>query len=425
MVKLINSMSLKSIKIVEKMHKTENIEKREVNLKKNVKLFYLLSFLYELFRSSFYGIQALFILNTLNLKIYHIGIIKIFNPITIALFEIPTGIIADKFGRRLNFILSGIVSSIAFFIYGAALGVYQAILGEILYSVSLSLQTGSLDALIVSQAKEREDVDIAKILSISFACRTAGTLTGGTLGILLSTKNMRLPWILSSFGFVLLTILSLYVDGTMKKKYTLNLFKGFKDYLSNLRLVYLTLLSIGVAIINIPFFNYWQIFVEKELHLHRGSKGFILMFILYNLLMLIGGLSLKFLNSKFGSKNTLYLSTYLIAIPTIFMVTTTSFYLAILTFMVSEFARGTFFPSYSYVFNEHIPDKSRSIYLSKQSFFRRLFDIFTYLSLGLLARIDSDVKLNMYLFSVLGVIIISLAIILSTKLDRKENFNHG
>ena len=79
-----------------------------MKIEKNIRLFHISSLIFEFCRSTFFGISSIFLLDTLGLQLYQIGLIKLFNPITIAIFEIPSGMIADKFGRKLCFTIANI-----------------------------------------------------------------------------------------------------------------------------------------------------------------------------------------------------------------------------------------------------------------------------------------------------------------------------
>lgn len=396
---------------------------KELNIKRNIRLFYISVLLYEMCRSSFYGFSSLFMVYSLKLKIHEISLIKMFNPIAIVLFEIPTGILADRFGRKINFILSNIISALGFIVYAYSQTFWHAVVGEVLYSIGVAFHTGSIDALLISQAKEDKSISISNMLSKSFFFRTLGMLIGGTLGILISYKDMRLPWIVNGLIFPLVALLATLIDGrNYKKRVKAPILKGIKNFIKNRNVIILISLSLGITLINVPFFNYWQIFMDRSLGVDRRGLSFIVIFIVYNALIALGGLSLPIFNRYLGKINTLSIFTQLVAIPSMLMVLTGSKILAIGSFMISEFARGVYNPSFNFVFNHFLLDEQRSLSLSQLSLFMRLFAIIAYLLSGFLAKISSNITTTIATLSSVGILITSLSII-ALKSSIKRDIN--
>lgn len=386
---------------------------KKVNIKRNIKLFYLLVFMFEVGRSSFYGISSLFMLDTLKLAIHKITLIKIFNPISVAIFELPSGIFGDKYGRKASFIVSAISCSIGFFIYAFAQTFWHAVLGEIFYSIGLAFQTGSIDSLLITQVNKSENnISIPSMLSKSHTFRTLGLLTGGATGIFLSYTNMSYSWMFGSIVMVIVSLMATMLDGQSSYKKESrsisDLLFDFKSYLNNRSIMSLTLLSIGIAIINIPFFSYWQVIMEKNLGISRRSLSFVLIYVTYNLLMSIGSISLMFFNRILKGK-TLTFSSYIIAITTILMVLSPYKYLAIFSFLVSEFFRGLQYPSFNFEFNRLVPDNERSMYNSKLSLFIKLTTIASYATSSLLALMNFNIGNNITYMSIFGLILIFIA----------------
>ena len=396
------------------------------DLRQNVTLFYALVFLFELFRSMFYGIGVLFMLNDLGLAMYQVGVVKAFNPLTMAIFEIPTGYIGDKFGRRFNFILSCLCCSIGFFIYAASSNVYHAILGEIVYSLGLAFQTGSLDAMLISQVKEQNPdsnmkITIPEVLSSAQAYRNIGLMIGGTLGIMLSFKSMYLPWLAGGLGFPFVALLALLMDKHTtydnERLKIRDIFSNFKSYFDKKEILWLTILGVGITAINVPFFNYWQVFMEQDMGIKIRSFSFVVLYITYNIFMALGSKSLKFFNRMLGENTTLAFSAVVTAVTTLTMVLFTTPALAISSFLIGEFTRGLYFPSHTHVFSKYIPDALRSLYMSKLSFFMRGFTVISYLISIAIARWNPEANANIYIMSVIGLGFISISVFF---LDKKR-----
>lgn len=70
------------------------------------------------------------------------------------LFEVPTGVIADRFGRKTSLILSGLVTGIAALIYASYANFWVFVLGEILWAIGSTLASGADTALVYDSLKQ-------------------------------------------------------------------------------------------------------------------------------------------------------------------------------------------------------------------------------------------------------------------------------
>lgn len=392
----------------------------EKSLKRNIFFFYLLTFLFDVFRSSFFGIGSLFYIEKINLEIHHIFIIKLFTPIIITFFEIPSGIIGDKLSRKLSFILSCLFCAIGFLGYYNSYTLIHCIISEIFYSIGIAFQTGSLDALIISQMKEA-NISINSLLSKSFALRNIALILGGSIGILISYRSMRLFWLFGSLGMILTTLLTFWSieekkinrgeNKEDKRKYFLDNFNF--EIISNKNFIVLTIISISLSLVNAPFFNYWHTFIVKELAIPRNSKEYIIIYFLYNLLISVGSLLAPVVNNSIGRVKTLFISLYLIIIPTILMVLTKNTLLSISMFLATELGRGLEGPTFFNLYNSIIPNESRSLLLSINSMVQRFTSIISLAIFSYLSYLNKEQiggKFILVYSSIVAIILLSITI---------------
>ncbi len=66
----------------------------------------------------------------------------------LVVLEIPTGYIADRWGRKSSLVASGIIGTGAIFIYASSSSFAGFILAEVLLAVCFSLQSGTIDAML-------------------------------------------------------------------------------------------------------------------------------------------------------------------------------------------------------------------------------------------------------------------------------------
>lgn len=103
---------------------------------------------------------------------------------TVVLLELPTGIMADLFGRKKTFCLSLVISTIGFIIILFGKGFAFMCLGIMFYGISKALASGSFDALFIDYYIEHNGKDhlhnITSRLSVLEALGlSAGAVSGG------------------------------------------------------------------------------------------------------------------------------------------------------------------------------------------------------------------------------------------------------
>src|SRR5262244_843323 len=85
-----------------------------------IRTYLLLTSLYTLSASLIWGVNTLFLLRRGRLDIFEVFVVNAIFTAAMALFEVPTGLIADASGRRLSFLLSLVVLSAGTLGYAAA-----------------------------------------------------------------------------------------------------------------------------------------------------------------------------------------------------------------------------------------------------------------------------------------------------------------
>ena len=76
--------------------------------------------------------------------------------VIVGLMEIPSGFLADKFGRKRTYFVGSIISSISFLFYPFVLDFNSIILLQIIEAIGYSLQTPSFFAILAEITKERK-----------------------------------------------------------------------------------------------------------------------------------------------------------------------------------------------------------------------------------------------------------------------------
>lgn len=167
--------------------------------KRIIRTYLVLAGLYTLATSIIWGVNTLFLLEA-GLTIFQVFLANAVFTASMAVFEIPTGVLADTLGRRVSFLLSLATLCVGTLGYvGAAylgggillFGLMSAILG-----LGYTFYSGAMEAWLVDALKDtgyggKLDSVFARGSIVSGVSMLVGTVGGGFLG----TVNLGLPFI--------------------------------------------------------------------------------------------------------------------------------------------------------------------------------------------------------------------------------------
>src|SRR5262249_2274304 len=147
-----------------------------------------------------WGVNTLFLLRRGRLDIFEVFVVNAIFTAAMALFEVPTGLIADARGRRLSFLLSLVVLSAGTLGYAAAAGVggggvrFAAM--SIVLGLGFTFYSGAMEAWLVDALKSTGftgalDRVFAGAAMASGAAMVVGSIGGGLLG----TIDLSIPYL--------------------------------------------------------------------------------------------------------------------------------------------------------------------------------------------------------------------------------------
>jgi DHA1 family quinolone resistance protein-like MFS transporter len=149
-----------------------------------------------------------------GLSLAQVGLVMGTYAVTIALLELPTGGLADSYGRKNVALLSQAFSLLSNLVLIVAFALPWFFLGAFLLGVSRALNSGSLDAWYVDSLQaDDQDVDLQAALAqantITLLALGAGTLAGGALPSLFDWLPEAQTSLLSPFTATLIASLVL------------------------------------------------------------------------------------------------------------------------------------------------------------------------------------------------------------------------
>jgi len=129
-----------------------------------------------------------------GLSLTQIMFLQAIYSISVAIFEIPSGYLADLFGRKNTIVMSTFLSFIGFLIFSFFGGFYAFAIAEVLIGIGGSLMSGSDSALLYDTLIETGDKrTYTKIEGRNYAIGNFSEAAAGILGGFLAVGSIYLP----------------------------------------------------------------------------------------------------------------------------------------------------------------------------------------------------------------------------------------
>ena len=174
----------------------------------------------------------------------------------IFLLEVPTGAIADYFGRKYSLALGALVVSVGAVIYGSTPNVWIFLLGEFMFALAFALASGADEAWLYdtlkSQGKEEES---KKFLGRLYVINMLGIMVAAPFGSIIATRfDLNYPMLFSGIPFLIAGLLAwslpepkIHSDVSERERYMDVLKSGLAFLWSHTQLKIMALDAIGVA----------------------------------------------------------------------------------------------------------------------------------------------------------------------------------
>lgn len=310
-----------------------------------------------------------------------VGIIDALAFLVGILFEFPSGLISDRWGRKNSLILSQLFQFAGSFVITFSSNLYEIGIGFIIFQLGVAMFSGSIESFGYESTRD-SSLDYKNTLSVSSFLNNFGYLISLVIGGYLYLINNNYPNILFSITFFIGFLMCFLINENKvydTKEFEESNLKAdllkFRKILKQLDLkliIYLTFLSSIVFAFDYGFIkllilesfaglesNYWYIF------------GFTFLSLLGSFLML---------RSKISYLSQLR-TMFMVLVIVVFIVFKESSLIWILFGLLSFFAIYTVQISLSY-FNELVSDENRAGFLSIFALFYKLPYVFIALVLG-------------------------------------------
>lgn len=323
--------------------------------------------------------------------VYHIEIVHL-NPLQLILvgttlelacfiFEIPTGIVADVYSRKLSIVIGGVLTGVGFILEGSISSFVFVLVAQIVWGLGSTFISGSLEAWI---AEEEKNKDLDEIYIKGAQAGQIGAFIGIVLSTVIANLSVRLPIIVSGVLFIILALfLWLYMPENNFKPSApgdLNTFKKmvytFKSGLKIVKSKSIIMILLAVTLFyGLSSEGYDRLsnahFLQDTTLPKLGNLSSVTWFGIFGIL----GMILSFIVMHFMAKNLknednrkngklllciniLYISSMLI------FALTKNFSLMLIAYLATNTFRIINEPIFSAWLNGHIDDNSRATVLS-------------------------------------------------------------
>ena len=386
-----------------------NLKKQE--FKNNIKKAHLYRFVHHLHFIG--GILIPFYTIWGGLSFVQVMLLQAIFTFSMFLLEIPTGVVADKYGRKVSLALAGVVSTIGFFILASYPKFWVFALAEFTLAISASLTSGADQSLVYDSLREIKKEKTSKKVfgridsSGLFALMIAGpigSLIAQHFGLRAVMFAMMGPTII--FTFIALTFKEPEIGRKVAKKrtYAETFKKGIQTFKNNKELKLLAFDYIAIS--TLAFFLIWVYQVKlQSLNIDIALFGFV-----HALIVLVQILILNtFVNFEkiFGGKRKYLLwSAILTGIGFIILALAQTITFTLIGISIAAAFGLTRKPLFQNYMNKHIKSAERSTVLSTVSMFYMLSMAIIDIVLGFFV----DLNLT-YTLTAIGIMIIAFGII--------------
>jgi MFS family permease len=362
-----------------------------------------------------HGIWVIFLLSR-GFSMIHIGLFESLFHLSSIVFEVPTGIVADLYGRKFSRMCALVIGVSYFIILLFFSSIWMVSLGFILLGLSYTFESGSGEALIYDTLKTmgKEDT-FARFNGRKEVVYQVAAMISLVIGGAVASVAYELNFEIMIGVFIIAMIITSFMVEIKQKAYeSMSIFKRFKHHFldstkavyQNKKLFYLIILSsLFAAPVTTIFFFAQEFFLN--LSFTKIEIGIFLG--LHSLTAAVGGLLAYRIEKYLGEKRTLYLVPLFIGSCFVLMMFPRFYTVG---FVIIGFFDSLFFVVMSDYVNKITSSDKRATILSFGGFMFSVVMIVLFPLFGWIVDVFDMIVANIILAMIVGVLYGVLALIL-------------
>ncbi|NCD05540.1 MAG: MFS transporter [Spirochaetia bacterium] len=395
----------------------------QLKLKNNIINNYIFIFISSL--NLTHGLWMIY-LATKGMSLAQLGILEGIFHITSFLMEVPTGLVADIFGRKISRIIGRILALISIAILILANSFLFFAISFIFIALSYNLESGAGDALVYDSLKQLNiEKDYMKVAGRQEISYQLGQVVCFILGGYLATINYNYVFYLTMF-FILITIIQSFSffepkiekDSIENKKLKTILSNQVKQSINvikeNKKIGFFIIFTEIILAFGTSLFYYLQNYLKAN----NRSEFFI--GIIFAISALVGAFtsSQTFKLEKIIKEKGILLILPFFSVACIWLIALTSYPYVFYIIMMG--VEGIIFVAMSDYINKLIPSKNRATILSLASM---VFSFFMIIIFPIIGKIGDVFSLNIaFIFlAIMGTIFVFCNFFLLLTIKTKKN----
>lgn len=355
------------------------------------KLFYTIGFL-QFFMSEITGTTLILFLLSKGLSLQTANFLLVIFFVSVFLFEIPTGAIADKYGRKISVILGLVCFLIYSILFMQSERMEVLVVAQIFGGLAICLQSGSLESWAVENSHQPMEVLFTTANSIQYI---SGFICG-LLGAFLAVYSYSLPWLASILSTLLAIWLCVFYMQENKREFARTKGRNVVSIIRESAGISLQNKSIWIIFIIglfISFSNSAGNTFQQPRLVGLSEQGVWIMGIIkaaYSLCMTWGSYFVRKLSKNNSDIRVLMYACGMIGVWLILAGSLNTFYPVLMTFLIYEVGRGMYPAAKQIYLNQRISDEYRSTLLSFDSAVSQLGVCIGLIVTGIISRNFTD-----------------------------------
>ncbi|MTI47459.1 MAG: MFS transporter [Firmicutes bacterium] len=392
-----------------------------MDINKNIKNYYFYSTFAELLILG--PIMVLFLLAK-GLSFTQIMLLQSIAAVSVVVFEVPTGAVADKFGRKLSMILGASFWGISLFVYMVGKSFIVFMIAEIVFSIGATLKSGADTALIYDSLKKHKvEGEFQRIEGNARAFSLYAQAIGSIIAGFIYGIDRNLPMLVSIIFMIITIIVAIRFDeppieekeGNHEAKYLSHIIESGKYIINHEKIKAILLFSTVFFVFYRAGFWFFQPYMKS---VNIPVEAFGIIFFVFNITAaFVSKRSHKIM--QMTKPRTLTFMAVLI-IVSFLILGVTKIWVGVAAILLQQAARGLYRPVTRKYLNKHIPSDKRATILSFNSLVTNIAVAIALPFMGVLMD-STNVYISHLILALVMIILIGMSSIYMNKRLGKKN----
>jgi DHA3 family tetracycline resistance protein-like MFS transporter len=150
-----------------------------------------------------FTVTAVYYVTEVGMSPLHLVLVGTLMEVSIFVFEVPTGIVADMYSRRLSIVIGTFVMGVAVMLFGALGDVWPILAANALWGFGYTFTSGAFDAWLADEVGQER---LAGVYLRGAQVGRVASLAGIGASVGLALVDLRLPIVAAGAGGVLLAL---------------------------------------------------------------------------------------------------------------------------------------------------------------------------------------------------------------------------